>query len=133
MRVSLEERIGKIMYKWMYDRIVTEHSKKSKEELIQEIMSLEEIECSDRCFANECRAGATIYNINELFSALKELKAGFTYEKAAKVYELMESAESSWNYIKREISAMNDNSRCNKALEDFKNKVANATDSDDSI
>lgn len=49
-------------------------------------MSLEAIECSDRCFANECQAGATIYNINELFLALKELKAGFTYEKAAKVY-----------------------------------------------
>lgn len=118
------------MYKWMYDRMVTEYSKKSKEELVQEIMALEKIECSDRCFANECKAGATIYNINELFSALK---AGFTYEKAAKVYELMESAESSWNYIKSEISEMNDNSRCNKALEDFKNKVANATDSNDSI
>lgn len=121
------------MYKWMYDRMVTEYSKKSKEELVQEIMALEKIECSDRCFANECLAGATFYNINELFSELKELKAGFTYEKAAKVYELMELAESSWNYIKSEISAMNDNSRCNKALEDFKNKVANATDSNDSI
>ena len=118
------------MYKWMYDKMVTEYSKRSKEELVQEIMALEEIECSDRCFANECQAGATI---NELFSALKELKTGFTYEKAAKVYELMESAENSWNYIKREIAAMNDNSRCNKALEDFKNKVANATDSNDSI
>ena len=74
MRVSLKKRIGKIMYKWMYDRIVSEHSKKSKEELVQEIMSLEEIECSDRCFANECQAGATIYNINELFSELKELE-----------------------------------------------------------
>ena len=61
MRVSLEERTDKIMYKWMYDRIVTEHSKKSKEELVQEIMSLEEIECSDRCFANECESGTTIY------------------------------------------------------------------------
>lgn len=121
------------MYKWMYDKMVTEYSKRSKEELVQEIMALEEIECSDRCFANECQAGETIYHINELFSALKELKTGFTYEKAAKVYELMESAENSWNYIKREISAMNDDSRCNKALEDFKNKVANATDSNDSI
>lgn len=37
-------------------------------------MSLKEIECSDRCFANQCEAGATIYNINELFSTLKELK-----------------------------------------------------------
>ena len=31
------------MYKWMYDRMVAEYSKKSKEELVQEIMSLEEI------------------------------------------------------------------------------------------
>lgn len=133
MRVSLEERIGKVMYKWMYDRMVTEYSKKSKEELAQEIMALEKIECSDRCFANECQAGATICAINELFSALKELEAGFTYEKADKVYELMESAESSWDYIKSKISAMNDNSRCNKVLEDFKNKVTNATGSNDSI
>lgn len=29
------------MYKWMYDRMVTEYSKKSKEELVQEIMALE--------------------------------------------------------------------------------------------
>lgn len=46
------------MYKWMYDRMVTEYSKKSKEELVQEIMALEKIEGSDRCFANECQAGA---------------------------------------------------------------------------
>lgn len=54
-------------------------------------------------------------------------------KKAAKVYELMESAESSWNYIKREISVMNDNSRCNKALEDFKSRVTKASDDNDSI
>ena len=121
------------MYKWMYDRMVTEYSKRSKEELIQEIMALEEIECSDRCFANQCEAGATIYNINELFSALKELKAGFTYEKAAKVYELIEIAESSWNYVKNGIAEINNDLRCTTVLEDFKNKVAKATDSNDSI
>ena len=121
------------MYKWMYDRMVTEYSKRSKEELIQEIMALEEIECSDRCFANQCEAGATIYNINELFSALKELKAGFTYEKADKVYELIEIAESSWNYVKNGIAEINNDLRCTTVLEDFKNKVAKATDSNDSI
>ena len=31
------------MYKWMYDRMVTEYSKKSKEELVQEIMALEKL------------------------------------------------------------------------------------------
>lgn len=87
------------MYKWMYDRMVTEYSKKSKEELVQEIMSLEEIECSDRAFANQCQAGTPIYNINELFLVLKDLKEGFTYEKATKVYALMDRAESSWNFI----------------------------------
>ena len=117
----------------MYDRMVTEYSKRSKEELIQEIMALEEIECSDRCFANQCEAGATIYNINELFSALKELKAGFTYEKADKVYELIEIAESSWNYVKNGIAEINNDLRCTTVLEDFKNKVAKATDSNDSI
>lgn len=117
----------------MYDKMVTEYSKKSKEELVQEILVLKEIECSDRCFANECQVGTIIYSIDELFSALKDLKAGFTYEKAAKVYELMEAAESSWSYVENKIADMNDNSRCSKVLEDFKNRITNATDSDDSI
>lgn len=144
MRVSLEERTDKIMYKWMYDRIVTEHSKKSKEELVQEIMSLEEIECSDRCFANECESGTTIYNINELFSELKELKYELfsalkeqnqeeTYKKVTKVYELMDMAEGNWNYVKNGIAEINDDSRCSKTLKDFKSRVAKASDDNDSI
>lgn len=71
------------------------YGKKSKEELAQEIMTLQEIECSDRCFANECEAGTSIYNINELFSALKDLQDSFTYQKAAKVFKLVQSAEGS--------------------------------------
>ena len=128
----------------MYNRIVTEHSKKSKEELVQEIMSLEEIECSDRCFANECQAGTTIYNINELFSELKELKYELfsalkeqnqeaTYKKVTKVYELMNTAESNWNYVKNGIAEINNDSRCSKALKDFKNRVTKASDDNDSI
>lgn len=121
------------MYKWMYDRMVTEYSKKSKEELVQEIMSLEEIECSDRAFANQCQAETPIYNINELFLVLKDLKEGFTYEKATKVYALMDRAESSWNFITNEIAEMNDDERQSKALEDFKNRVSNAADVNDNI
>lgn len=121
------------MYKWMYDRMVTEHSKESKEELIQRIMALEEIECSDRCFANQCMAGTSIYDINELFSALEDMQSGFTYEKAARVYELMKTAKGSWNYIINGISEINDNTRCNKVLDDFKSRVANAKDNNDSI
>lgn len=44
----------------MYDRMVTEYSKETKEELAQRIMALEELECKDRCFANQCCAGASI-------------------------------------------------------------------------
>lgn len=100
-----------------------------KEELIQRIMSLEEIECSDRAFANECQAGSTIYNINELFSALDDLKEKFTYEKAARVYELAENAKSSWNFVKSEIAEINDNSRVYKVLDNFKNRVKSGEDS----
>ena len=121
------------MYKWMYDRMVTEYSKENKEELIQRIMALAEIECSDRCFANQCMAGTSIYDINELFSALEDMQSGFTYEKAARVYELMKTAKGSWNYIINGISEINDNTRCNKVLDDFKSRVANAKDNNDSI
>lgn len=121
------------MFKWMYDKMVTEYSKESKEELVQRIMSLQEIECSDRCFANQCMAGFSIYNINELFYALEDMQSGFTYDKAARVYELMEAAKSNWEYISNGISKMNDNSRCEKALDDFKSKVLNAKNDNDSI
>ena len=121
------------MYKWMYDRMVTEYSKESKDELVQRIMALEEIECSDRCFANQCMTGTSIYDINELFSALEDMQSGFTYEKADRVYKLMKTAKGSWNYIRNRISEMNDNTRCNKVLDDFKSRVANAKDNNDSI
>lgn len=121
------------MKKWMYDRMVTEYSKETKEELVQRIMSLEEIECEDRCFANQCQAGTSIYNINELFSALEDMQSGFTYEKAAKVYELMENAKGSWNYIKNGIAEMNNNARCGNVLDNFKLRISNAKHPNDSI
>ncbi len=121
------------MYKWMYDRMVTEYSKETKEELIQRIMALEEIECSDRCFANQCETGTSIYNINELFSALSDMQAGFSYEKAAKLYEIAERAKDSWHYIISGLHELNDNSRCGIVLEDFKQRVARATEDNDSI
>lgn len=117
----------------MYDRMVAEYSKKSKEELIQEIMSLQEIECSDRAFANVCQAGTPIYNINKLFTALKDLKEESTCEKVLKTCELMDRAESSWNFITREIAEMNDDERQSKALEDFNNRVSNAANVYDNI
>ena len=121
------------MYKWLYNRMVTEYSKESKEGLVQRIMSLDEIECSDRCFANQCMTGTSMYDINELFSALEDMQSGFTYGKAARVYELMENAKSSWNYIRNGIAEVNDNTRCEKVLDDFKSRVSNAKDSNDII
>lgn len=49
------------------------------------------------------------------------------------LYELMEIAKGGWNYIRNGIEEMNDNSRCGKALDDFKSRVLNAKDGNDSI
>lgn len=121
------------MNKWMYDKMVTEYSKKTKEELVQEIMSLDEIECADRCFANQCMVGTAMCSINELFSAIEDMQSGFTYEKAARLYELTEIAKGSWSYIRSGIEDMSDNARCGKALDSFKQRVAKAVKGCDRI
>lgn len=108
------------MNRFLYERIVKELNKESKEELIKRIMALEEVERSDRVFANECYSGSTIYDINELFSALDDLIKQFTYGKAVRVYELAENAKSSWKFVKSEIAKINDISRVHKVLDDFK-------------
>lgn len=118
------------MHKWLYDRMVAEYSKKSKEELIQEIMSLQEIECSDRAFANECEAGTSVAYINALFSVLRNLEKGSTEEKMNKMFELVKPAENSWNFVKNEIHNMNDDSRCETALENCKNKFSSVIDNE---
>ena len=98
------------MKRFLYDRMVTEYSKETKEELVQRIMALEEIECEDRCFANQCFSNVTVLHINELFAALKEMKVNPSYENIAKVIKHVEWAENSWNCILRGLSEMNDNS-----------------------
>lgn len=121
------------MYKWVYDRMIEEYEKESKQDLITRMMAIEEIELSDRCFANQCCAGTAIYSINELFSALDDLQSGFSYEKAAKVYELAEIAKGNWNYIKNGLVDMKQDTRCGEKLEDFRRRVKNAKDKLDSI
>lgn len=44
-----------------------------------------------------------------------------------------DTAESNWNYVKNGIAEINDNSRCNKALKNFKNRVTKVSDDNDSI
>lgn len=121
------------MYKWVYDKMVEEYKKESKEDLIIRMMATEEIELSDRCFANQCCAGTAIYSINELFSALDDLQSGFSYEKAARVYELAEMAKGNWNYIRNGLAEMKQDTRCGEKLDDFKERVKNAKDKMDSI
>lgn len=121
------------MYRWMYDRMVSEYEKKSKEELAQRIMAMDEIECSDRCFANQCESGTAISSINELFYALDELQTDLSHEKATRISEISNKAKDGWNYITNGLSKMNDNSRCYATLEDFKERVSNAKDNMDSI
>lgn len=116
------------MKRFIYNKIVTDYSKKSKEELIQEIMALEKIECSDRCFANQCEAGNAIANINRLFAVLND-----TPEISDYVRNIIVDAEISWEYITNGISTINDDSRCGNALIEFKNRVAEATNDDDCI
>lgn len=121
------------MYKWMYDRMVKEYEKESKEELIQRILAMKEIECKDRCFAEHFKAGTAIINFDELFVALEDLQSEFSYEKAKKIYELSELARNNWNYIRDGLVEMDDNDRCSKVLEDFKSRVNGAEDEMDLI
>ena len=114
------------MYKWVYDRMVEEYKKESKEEIINRLMAESEIELEDRSFANQCCAGTAIYNINELFSAIENLQSEFSYENAAKVYELAEQVKGSWNYIRSGLSKMKQDTRSGKKLEDFKKRVSMA-------
>ena len=45
----------------------------------------------------------------------------------------MNTAESNWNYVKNGIAKINDDSRCSKALKDFKSRVTKTSDDNDSI
>lgn len=106
------------MDKWMYERMTKENSEKSTEELTQEILALEEIECNDRYFANQCEAGNAIANINKLFGALNTME-----NVPNSVRLIIENAEISWEYITSGIAEMNNDSRREAALKDFKERV----------
>ena len=119
------------MYKWMYDRMVKEYEKESKEELAQRIMTMEEIECSDRCFANQCCAGSAIYNINELFEYLQDGVSLGQYD--GKAVGKIKNALSSWEYIRNGLVEMKIDTRVSEAEKNFKQRVFSAKDPYDSI
>lgn len=124
------------MYKWMYDRMVTEYSKETKEELIQRIMASSELECEDRCFANQCMAGTSMYNVNNLFNTIELLKNCLTnpehteeelIECTNNLWVAADNAKESWNYIRSGIAKINDDSRTEEKLKDFKKRVMKET------
>lgn len=90
------------MDKWMYERMTKENSEKSTEELTQEILALEEIECNDRCFANQCEAGNAIANINKLFEALNTIEEYLYKHPNFNVDEV-------WAYIEQKNNKKDDN------------------------
>ena len=117
------------MVDFIYKRMVQEMSKESKEALIQKILSESEIETEDRCFANQCQAGMTFYNMNVLFEQINSLQECLANpnssneelkELANEVCVKAQSAKNSYNYIHEGISKMNNPERSSKKLEEFK-------------
>lgn len=108
------------MRKDIYEMLVEDYSKESKEELAQRIISLGDIECEDRAFANECLAAGHLKNIDDALQA---------FEKIADLYHIntqdvhLDKALSSFAFIKKEAVKMNDPSRTSKFLEEFKNNM----------
>lgn len=122
------------MYKWMYDRLVEEEYKKMDvTQLANELMSLEEIECADRAFANHCIASNECYNINELFVALNELEIKPSTENMEIVLSKLSNARNSWRYISRNLEVMKDCGRVGNNLDDFKKRVGRAKEPNDII
>lgn len=108
------------MKKFMYDKLKVEYEKKTKEELMQQVMALQEIECSDRCFANHCEASCVIFSINELFNALNK---STVFQNNNEMLNIINSAKDNWNYIIDQIREINDNSRYYKAIDNFKKSI----------
>lgn len=106
------------MYKWMYDRYVEECKKEPIEKLVVEILALQNIECSDRAFANQCQAGLTLYNLNELFDKVEGLCNAKPEDDInvliSDIKECFAEAKSSYSFIRHEISEINNDSRCSE-------------------
>lgn len=119
------------MYKWLYDRMVEEYKKEEKIDLIHKIMSYSDIEVADRCFANQCCAGRSIYDINTLFEYLQ--KGVFENQYDSATTKQIEDALSSWEYIRNGLAEMKRCTRVSEAEQDFKNRILAAKNPYDSI
>lgn len=112
------------MEKWIYNRLLEQYGKESKEELAQEIMALNRVVSSDKDFASQYQTSTAIHHMDELLNAVKELKEEMQDDKkASKVFELAEEAKHGLEYIKEGLSKMNDTERARKSLEELKEEV----------
>lgn len=125
------------MYKWMFDRLVDEYKKEPIEKVVGRLVAMEYIECKDRAFANQCEAGNSIYNLNEFFKQAEALCNAKTENERLHILETFKQtlpeAKGSYNYIRRSISEINDNSRYYKETSEVLSHIENAKEDDDVI
>lgn len=125
------------MYKWMYDWYVEEYKKEPINKIVNEVIALQNIECSDRAFANQCEAGMTIYNLNEFFDKVEELCNAKPEDNIPvmikEIKECFDNAKSSYSYIRSGLREMNDNCRVSNEEKVINDRVAKAKTDGDSI
>lgn len=119
------------MKKAVYEQAMKLYGELSKEELIHKIMALQNLECSDRAFANQVFAGTAAADINAIFEQYKDLKGKFTYAKAEKFYATLEEANNGWMYILTGLSEMNNPARVEIYENDLKREIEEAYTEDE--
>lgn len=125
------------MYKWMFDKLVEEYKKESIENLAGKLIAMQNIECNDRSFANQCEAGTSIYFLNEFFEKVEKLcNSDSQTEKDTLIEEIKEcfvEAKGSYSYIRNGIRSINDDQRCNRETVKVLNDIRRAEDDNDLI
>lgn len=95
----------------------------SKEELIQKIITTNEIIVSDREFANHCLASSTVANMNEIFRLNNLLQKKHSYKIADNLEEAINKAEHDWNFIVSELESMKESNRVDEMLSLLKDDI----------
>lgn len=111
-----------------YNVLADVYKNESKEDLIKRIAALTSLELSDRSFANQCVSGTSILNVTSLFDYIEEVHGVNNDPTINMIYELMDTARTSFRFIKSGLADMNDNSRCSKALKQLDENTANVDD-----
>ncbi len=125
------------MYKWMFDRLVEEYKKEPIEDLVGKLIAMQNIECKDRSFANQCEAGTTIYSLNEFFGKVEKLcNTESPTERDTLINEIKVSfpeSKGSYSYIRNRIRGINDDNRCDKETRRVLDDMRKAKDDNDVV